>query len=125
MSPPKEVGPDANSAKANTPDPRQRSRTNQDSRFDDFAARGRRRAAAVRSTVISTCPCIRDPEVDRHRCVGGITDKMAEAAVVAAEHLQLLDTPGLFDRSTCQAMWRAGHHELAAESFRYTHGEAA
>jgi hypothetical protein len=96
------------------------------SRFDDLAARGRRRAARHRSTVISACACtIKDPDVDRHRCGDGITDRMAEAAVAAAEHLQLLGTPGLFDRPTCQAMWRADHHELAAESFRYSHGEAA
>lgn len=48
-----------------------------------------------------------------------------DAAVSAAEHLQLLGTPGLFDQTTCQGMWRSGHRQLAAESFRLSQWEAS
>jgi hypothetical protein len=50
MSPPKEVGPDANNARANLSELLQEPRIKQDNRFDDFAARGRRRGHALRST---------------------------------------------------------------------------
>jgi hypothetical protein len=126
LSPPKRISPDANNARAN-PNTNNHHEVGyqQDSRFDDLAARGRRRGAAVRSTVISTCSCIRDPEVDRHRCGGGITDKLAEAAVMAAEHLASVGLPGMFDVDTCRSMWRMGQHRLAAECFSYASGEAA
>lgn len=124
MSPPIEVGPDANNAEANQTRTPPEIRTNKHNRFDGLAARGRRRGAAVRSTVISSCGCIRDPEVDVHRCGDEITDVQAAAAVAAAEHLAASGIRGLFDADTCRAMWPL-NHQLAAECFRYSHGEAA
>jgi hypothetical protein len=128
MSPPKKVGPDVNDARANrTTNNHHEVGYQQDSRFDDLAARGRRRRHAIRSAPISRCGCIRDPEVDFHRRgnTDVITDVLASAAVSAAEHLRRLGVPGLFDAETCRAMWRQGEHQLAAESFRFSHGEAA
>ena len=100
------------------------------SRFDDLAARAARCAAKKRMTPIGGCGCdVRDPDVDVHRCTVEIkkifTHKQVDAAVAAAEHLVLLGTPGMFDKDICRAMYRSGHRDLAAESFRYSHGEAA
>jgi len=92
-------------------------------RFDDLAARARRRRAAIRSTVISTCSCsIRDPDVDKHTCGHEITDVQAAAAVAAVILLDQLGTPGLLDERTCRAMHRIGHRKLAAAVHRRTAG---
>ncbi len=76
---------------------------------------------------ISTCCDIRDPDTDRHRCGCGdeITDRMAEGAVAAAEHLRALGTPGIFSVDLCRAMWRSGHHRIAAETFSFSSGGEA
>lgn len=121
--PPKEFGapkgPNGSSGHHTTPT------TTQHTRFDDLAARARRRGAAIRSTPISTCGCIQDPDVDRHNCDRGITDKQVDAAVAAAVHLESLRTPGLFDTRMCHAMWRAGYRGIATRCFRHSSGEAA
>lgn len=124
MRPPIEVGPGADDAKANQANTHQGIRTNNPKGFDDLAARRRRRGAAIRSTVISTCGCVRDPEVDRHRCSDGITDVMAEAAISAAEHLEMLGTPGIFDTDACKSMWRLGRRQLGVRSYHYAQGAA-
>lgn len=71
------------------------------------------------------CGCVRDPDLDRHRCDGQISDHMAEAAVIAVEHLDRLGTPGLLDAATCRAMWRTGHRDLAVAVHAAAGGEAA
>ena len=95
------------------------------SRYDHFSGMQRRAAHKLISPPISTCSCIRDPLFDKHRCGDEITDVMAEAAVMAAEHLQLAGLPGMFDADTCRAMWRRGHHHLSAHCHSYASGEAA
>ena len=73
---------------------------------------------------LAPCGCIRDPAADRHRCGDQISDNMAQAAATAVAHLDDLGTPPLLDHRTCQAMWRIGHHELAAEVYNRTAGAA-
>jgi hypothetical protein len=71
---------------------------------------------------IPPCGCVRDPDVDRHRCGGEISNHMAEAAVTAINHLDQLGTPGLLDERSCRAMWRIGHRNLAEAVHRRTGG---
>jgi hypothetical protein len=95
--------------------------TKQSRRYDRPASNARRRVHAMRSTPVGHCGCIRDPEVDRHRCGGDeITDVMAEAAVSAVVHLDQLGTPALLDTDTCRAIWRIGHHKLSVAVHRRT-----
>lgn len=54
-----------------------------------------------------------------------LSDKQVAGAVDAAGHLLDLGYPPLFDVDILRAMWRAGHHQLAAECFSYAHREAA
>jgi hypothetical protein len=54
------------------------------------------------------CPGHRSPCPNRT-----ITDVMAEAAVAAAEHLNLLGTPGVFDVATCRAQVDLGWPKTA------------
>jgi hypothetical protein len=117
MGPPEKGRPDASQVAGPPIQESAEATTNasQHIRSDDLAARGRRRGTALRSTVISTCSCIRDPETDRHRCGGAITDKQVGAAVAAAAHLEHLGTPGLFDIDTTRALWRRGHRRLALD----------
>ena len=56
--------------------------------------------------------------------IGGITDRLAEAAVTAIIHLDELGTPGLLDPDTCRAMHRVGHRALAFEVYRRSTGAA-
>ena len=84
-----------------------------------------RHGAAKRLMPKGRCGCIRDPLVDVHLCGGEISDVMADAAVQAAKHLAAHGVPGLFGQNMCRAMWRRGHHRLAAECFSYSSGEAA
>ena len=82
--------------------------------------------ASRRMPPLAPCGCIRHPGVDRHRCNSDeVTEAQAWAAVAAAEHLNMLGTPGVFDRTSCEAMLKTGNKELAIEAFRYAHGEAA
>jgi hypothetical protein len=116
--PKKEVGPDAINVKADieaatTPaiDSQKSSRC-----YDRLAGNRRRREDSRRSAPTSVCGCIRDPDVDRHRCGTELSDVMVDAAAAALEHLQHLGTPGLLDRSTCQALWRRrGYRSLAVD----------
>jgi hypothetical protein len=71
------------------------------------------------------CGCIRHPEVDKHRCQTGISDLQAEAAAAAIAHLDELGTPGLLDRDTCQALWRIGYRDMAAEVHAWSMGLTA
>ncbi|HZU46175.1 MAG TPA: hypothetical protein VFA16_02780 [Mycobacterium sp.] len=105
------------------PDTNYTTSTKQCKRYDPHAGNARRRWHAVRSTPIGACGCIRDPEVDRHRCGHGISAVMVDAAVTTAEHLQSLGTPGIFSVDTCRAMWRRGHRSLAVECHRYSAGD--
>lgn len=93
-------------------------------RYDRLAGNARRRVHATHSTPLGDCGCIRDPEVDRHRCGNEITDVMAEAAVAAVLHLDQLGTPALLDNRTTRAMWRNGHRKLAVAVHRRTAGAA-
>lgn len=94
-------------------------------RYDHFIGMQRRAAAKRECRALTECGCIVDPEFDRHRCGDEITDKMVWAAVVAAEHLDNLGTPGLFGDRICRAMYRAGHRDRAITCFSYSSGEAA
>lgn len=92
---------------------------------DYLAQRRRAYAASRRMTPLSPCGCIRYPGPDRHRCKQEMTEVQAIAAIAAAQHLQMLGTPGLFDRTACRAMHQLGYQDLAYRSFEYSHGEAA
>lgn len=88
----------------------------------------RRRAyeASRRMEPLAPCGCVRYPGVDRHHCnPEQFTEAKAWAAVAAAQHLNSLGTPGLFDRNACQAMHRIGYVDLAVRAFEHGHGEAA
>lgn len=93
--------------------------------YDVLAGNGRRYGAARRMEPLGPCSCVRDPDVDRHRHNGEISDKMTEAAVAAVELLDSLGTPGLFDTATCKAVWKLGHRrDLAVAVHRRTSGSA-
>jgi hypothetical protein len=83
--------------------------------------RNARRESAMRSTPLGPCGCIRDPDLDRHRCdtlnpnharVHDLSDQQIVGAVAAAQHLLARDLPPVFDTGTLRGMWRAGHHRL-------------
>jgi hypothetical protein len=80
----------------------------------------RRRAASWRCVPLD-CSC-RDPWPCKHYRDPYISDKQAEAAAAAIEHLDLVGTPGLLDVDTCRAMWRCGHRSLAESVRRRTAG---
>jgi hypothetical protein len=82
----------------------------------------RRRAASYRCPPLD-CSC-RDPWPCKHYRDPYISDKQAEAAVAAIEHLDLVGTPGLLDERTCRAMWRVGRRDLAVAVQRRTAGAA-
>jgi hypothetical protein len=120
--PEKGVGPDATNADANqqvsddTTTTANDRRSSRQSRYDGLAGNARRFAAKRRLPPIPTCVCgrcVRDPDLDRHRCGGQISDHMAEAAVAAVVLLDQLGTPGLLDERTCRAMFRIGHRRIA------------
>jgi len=92
--------------------------------FDALSGNARRYAAKRRMTPLPPCGCIRDPEIDQHRCGADISDHMAEAAAAAIVLLDQLGTPGLLDHRTCRAMWRAGHRRLATAVHLRTAGAA-
>jgi hypothetical protein len=94
-------------------------------RYDHFKGMQRRAAARKFCPPISTCGCVVDPDFDRHDCHDDITDVMADAAVSAALHLLAVGTAGIFSKDLCRTMWRRGHPQLAAESYSFSHGEAA
>lgn len=81
--------------------------------------------ASRRMPPLEPCGCIRHPEVDKHRCGKAISDKQAQAAVAAIEHLADVGTPGLMDRDTCRAMWRIGSRDLAVQVDARTQGLVA
>lgn len=90
--------------------------------YDGLAGNARRHNAKGRMKPLSPCGCIRDPDVDRHRCGGEISDHMAESAVAAIAHLDSLGTPGLLNERTCRALWRIGRRDLAIAVHRRTAG---
>lgn len=92
--------------------------------WDTLGGNARRYGAARRMPPLAPCGCVRDPAVDHHRCGDQISDNMAQAAVTAVAHLDDLGTPPLLDHRTCQAVWRIGHHQLAATVHRRTAGAA-
>lgn len=83
----------------------------------------RRCYAAARRVPPRACGCPDDSWPCRCRKLP-ISDQMADAAVSAAELLNEVGAPGIFDRPTCQAMWRRGHRDLAVACDRYSGGEA-
>lgn len=84
----------------------------------------KRRQLATRRMPALDCGCV-DPWTC-HCSSEPISDRLADGAVLAAEHLELLGVPGIFERDTCQAMWRRGHRELSVRCYRYSHaGEVA
>jgi hypothetical protein len=95
--------------------------------YEALAGNRRRFGASRRMPPIPTCMCgrcVRDPDLDRHRCGDEISDVQAEAAVAAIQLLDQLGTPGLLDDRTCRAMWRIGHRRLATAVHRRTAGAA-
>lgn len=104
------------------PAPPQNRPASQQQRYNHFTAMQHRSAAKQFCTPVSECGCIVDPDFDKHRCG---TEVEADAIVAAALHLRAVGAPGLFGTNECRAMWREGHHRLAAECFSYAHGEAA
>ena len=72
----------------------------------------RRCAAARRLLPLGRCGCIRDPDHDRHRCGGQISERQVAGAVAAAHHLRSAGLPPIFDLPTLRALWRPGHHQL-------------
>ena len=92
---------------------------------DHLTQRRRGWMASRRMTPLGPCGCIRHPAADMHRCGSGVSDLQAEAAVAAIKHLDEMGTPGLLDTDTCQAMWRIGHRDLAAEVHQRSAGWAA
>lgn len=91
-------------------------------RYDGLAGMARRRGAALRSSPLEPCGCVRDPGHDRHRCDRGVSDVMTAAAVAAMALLDSNGTPGLLDTETCRAMHRAGHRRLAVACWRRSSG---
>ena len=71
-----------------------------------------RRESAMRSTPLGLCGCVRDPDLDRHRCYDALSDRQIVGAVAAAHHLLARDLTPIFDTDTLRAMWRSGHHRL-------------
>jgi hypothetical protein len=127
--PEKEVGPNASQgAGANQQISHDTTNTVNDNRsccahpYNVLAFNTRRFVASRRMAPIPPCGCVRDPDVDRHRCDGEISERMAEAAVAAAMHLDQLGTPALLDEQTCRAMWRIGYRNLAEAVHRRTAG---
>lgn len=129
--PGKDGGPDATSARANhqvsrdTTTAPNHSRSRDQQPFDVLAGNARRFAASRRVPPLSPCGCVRDPDDDRHRCHGDISNVMAQAAVTAAIHLDKLGTPGLLNRQTCRAVWRIGYRALAVAVHNRTSGQVA
>lgn len=93
-------------------------------RHDPLAGNAQRFGTSRRTAPLGLCGCIRDPEHDRHRCKGEISDVMADGAVAAVMHLDRLGTPGLLDDRTCRAVWRIGHPAVAEAVHRRTVGVA-
>lgn len=118
-----DAGPIQQLAEANTT-ARNSTATGRQQPYDVLAGNGRRYGAARRMEPLGTCGCVRDPDVDRHRHHGEISDKMTEAAVAAVELLDGLGTPGILNTATCQAVWRAGNRDLALAVHRRTTGGA-
>lgn len=63
-----------------------------------------------------------DPHRPCWRCEP-ITDRQAEAAADAIEHLDAHGLPGLADSRTCRGLWRIGRRDLATAVHRRTTGE--
>jgi hypothetical protein len=83
----------------------------------------RRRAHADTSRFLSCGQCT---DTWTCRCYDGpVTDKHAEAAVAAIQHLDVAGTPGLLDEDTCRAMWRIGFRDLAVEVYNRSQGLVA
>jgi hypothetical protein len=80
---------------------------------------GRRRYAAARSVPLEDGN--RDPW--RPWRPERLSDKQVQAAVDAALHLLAADLPPQFDRVTLEAMWRAGHRDIAEQL--HARGQAA
>lgn len=53
-----------------------------------------------------------------------ISDRQAEAAAVALDHLDAQGLPGLADERTCRGLWRIGRHDLAVAVHQRTTGAA-
>jgi hypothetical protein len=132
--PGKEVGPDAANAEANQQVSNDTTTADNDNRpgrqrpYDALVGNRRRFGASRRMVPLPTCVCgrcVRDPDLDRHRCGDEITDHMAEAAVAAVEHLNRLGMPALLDDRTCRAMWRVGRRDLAVAVQARTSGAVA
>jgi hypothetical protein len=92
---------------------------------DHLHQRRRGYAASRRMPPLAPCGCIRHPEVDRHRCDSAISDKQAEAASAAIQHLDEVGTPGLLDEDTCRAMSRIAFRDLAIEVYDRSKGLVA
>jgi hypothetical protein len=85
--------------------------------FDTAAPPHRRRAAALRLPPLGPCSCVRDPEHDRHRCRGELTDNMVDGYRDAVIHLRDLGLPAAPLLPEIRVLWRRGPAErrLVAE----------
>jgi hypothetical protein len=104
--------------------PSESTRTAEFCRFNAVPRQLRRRRVASWRLPPLDCGC-RDPWTCKHYRDAYISDKQADAAVAAIEHLDLVGTPGLLDVDTCRAMWRIGFRDLAVEVDARTRGSAA
>jgi hypothetical protein len=83
----------------------------------------KRRQSATRRTAPMDCNCVDPWTCNCWR--GPISDQLSDGAIQAAEYLETLGFPGIFDRDTCQAMWRRGRRDLSVKCYRYSCGEVA
>jgi hypothetical protein len=79
----------------------------------------RRYAASRRMPPLAPCGCRRDPEYDRHRCDGEISDHVAQAGAQAARHLIGVGFTPIVGIETLRALHRRGGHDrkLAQELY--------
>ena len=69
----------------------------------------RRREAALRLPPIGRCGCIRDPDLDKHRCgARPLTEHQFDGWRATAEHILEGDSVPIVPVEAVRAMWRRG-----------------
>ncbi|ODR23501.1 hypothetical protein BHQ23_04560 [Mycobacterium gordonae] len=74
-----------------------------------------------RGRALLDCGHRADPHAPCWRC-GEITDRQAEAAAEAIDHLDAQGLPALADTKTCRGLARIGRRDLASAVHRRTAG---